>query len=98
MCCVARHMTDEANLYRIVILSQRHCNLQIVSNIRLCVTGSEAVNGGGFIADSDDEVQAAAPAGRAGRRRPPGVTPRSGLPLNSQGTSQLTAKSWGAPQ
>lgn len=58
-----------------------------------------AANGGGFIADSDDEVQPAPVTGRAGRRRTLGVSQRSGLPLNSQGgTSQLTAKSWGAPQ
>ena len=62
------------------------------------VTGSDAVRGG-FIADSDDEVQPGAVTGRVGRRRAPGATQRSSLPLNSHGgTSQLTAKSWGAPQ
>ncbi|KAL3143519.1 hypothetical protein ABBQ38_002323 [Trebouxia sp. C0009 RCD-2024] len=61
--------------------------------------GSAAV-GSGFIADSDDEVQpGAAVTGRVGRRRAPGLTQRSSLPLNSHGgASQLTAKSWGAPQ
>lgn len=62
--------------------------------------GSQApAGGGGFIADSDDEAQAAPPVSRAGRRRALGASQRSGLPLSSQpGTSQLTAKSWGAPR
>ena len=66
----------------------------------LCAAGSQAPAGaGGFIADSDDEVQAAPPVGRAGRRRTVGASQRSGVPLSSQvGTSQLTGKSWGAPQ
>lgn len=61
-------------------------------------TGSSAV-AGGFIADSDDEVPAGASTGRGGRRRAPGLTQRSSLPSSSHGgASQLTAKSWGAPQ
>ena len=62
--------------------------------------GSQAPpGGGGFIADSDDEAQAAPPVSRAARKRALGASQRSGLPLSSQpDTSQLTAKSWGAPR
>lgn len=63
--------------------------------------GSQAAQpGSGFIVDSDDEAQPAPQTGRAGRRRAAaGISQRSGLALNSQaGTSQLTARSWGAPQ
>lgn len=74
--------------------------LQLRSHRYLCVTGSQTpIGGGGFIVDSDDEAQAAPQVSRAGRRRLVGVSQRSGLPLSSQaGTSQLTSKSWGAPQ
>lgn len=70
--------------------------MQLAPSIIVCsMTGNNAVSGG-FIADSDDEVQPSAVTGRAGQRRAPVATQRSSLPLG--GTSQLTGKSWGAPQ